>query len=94
VTAANAEIVRMSLSLLVEVGGGIVTLNGLGYAVGSLVGSRGSKPTRIAAVLSIGIRDFAAAAALVTAAGLPMIASLPAVAFDVVEMATSAGLVE
>jgi len=38
------------------------------------------------------MRDFAVAAALVIAAGLPTVASLPAVAFGVVEMATSAGL--
>lgn len=40
VTRVNAEIVRMGLSLLVYVGAGVVTLSGLGYAVGSLVGSR------------------------------------------------------
>jgi BASS family bile acid:Na+ symporter len=92
VTAANAEIIRLNLSLLVGVGAGVVTLNGLGYAVGFLVGSRGSRPIRIASILSVGMRDFAVAAALVIAAGLPTIASLPAVAFGVVEMATSAGL--
>ena len=92
VTAANAEIVRSNLSLLVGVGAGVITLNGLGYAVGFLVTSRGSRPTRIASTLSVGMRDFAVAAALVIAAGLPTIASLPAVAFGVVEMATSAGL--
>lgn len=92
VTAANAEIIRTNLSLLVGVGAGVVTLNGLGYAVGFLVGGRGSRPTRIASILSVGMRDFAVAAALVIAAGLPTIASLPAVAFGVVEMATSAGL--
>jgi BASS family bile acid:Na+ symporter len=92
VTAANAEIVRSNLSLLVGVGAGVVTLNGLGYAVGFLVGRRGPRPTRIASILSVGMRDFAVAAALVIAAGLPTIASLPAVAFGVVELATSAGL--
>lgn len=92
VTAANAEIIRSNLSLLVGVGAGTVTLNILGYVVGFLIGSRGPRPTRIASVLSVGMRDFAVAAALVIAAGLPSIASLPAVAFGVVEMATSAGL--
>ncbi|MEF8863069.1 MAG: Na+-dependent transporter [Haloarculaceae archaeon] len=92
VTAANAEIVRSNLSLLARVGAGVVTLNGLGYVVGFFVGSWGSRPTRIASILSVGMRDFAVAAALVIAAGLPTIASLPAVAFGVVEMATSAGL--
>ena len=92
VTAANADIIRTNLSLLVGVGAGVVTLNGLGYVVGFLVGSRGSRSTEIASILSVGMRDFAVAAALVIAAGLPTIASLPAVAFGVVEMATSAGL--
>ena len=92
VTAANADVIRTNLSLLVGIGAGVVTLNGFGYAVGFLVGGRGSRPTRIASILSVGMRDFAVAAALVIAAGLPTIASLPAVAFGVVEMATSAGL--
>jgi BASS family bile acid:Na+ symporter len=92
VTAANATVIRSNLSLLAGVGVGVVVLNGLGYGLGFLLGSRGSHSTRIASVLSIGMRDFAVAAALVIAAGLPTIASLPAVAFGVVEMATSAGL--
>lgn len=92
VTAANATVIRSNLSLLAGVGVGAVVLNGLGYGLGFLLGSRGSRSTRIASVLSIGMRDFAVAAALIIAAGLPTIASLPAVAFGVVEMATSAGL--
>jgi BASS family bile acid:Na+ symporter len=92
VTAANADVIRTNKSLLAGVGAGVVTLNGLGYAVGFLVGHRGPRPTRVASILSVGMRDFAVAAALVIAAGLPTIASLPAVAFGVVEMATSAGL--
>ena len=92
VTAANATVIRSNLSLLAGVGVGVVVLNGLGYGLGFLLGRRGSRSTRIASVLSIGMRDFAVAAALVIAAGLPTIASLPAVAFGVVEMATSAGL--
>jgi len=92
VTAANADIIRSNLSLLAGVGAGVVTLNGLGYAVGFLLGRREPRPMRIASILSVGMRDFAVAAALVIAAGLPTIASLPAVAFGVVEMATSAGL--
>jgi BASS family bile acid:Na+ symporter len=92
VTAANATVIRSNLSLLAGVGVGVIVLNGLGYGLGFLLGHRGSRSTRIASVLSIGMRDFAVAAALVIAAGLPTIASLPAVAFGVVEMATSAGL--
>ena len=92
VTAANAGVIRSNLSVLAGVGVGVVVLNGLGYGVGFLVSRRGPRPTRIASILSVGMRDFAVAAALVIAAGLPTIASLPAVAFGVVEMATSAGL--
>lgn len=94
VTAANAAVIRSNVSLLVGVGIGAVVLNGVGYGVGFLVGSRAPRPMRIASVLSVGMRDFAVAAALVIAAGLPTIASLPAVAFGVVEMTTSAGLVK
>jgi BASS family bile acid:Na+ symporter len=97
VTAANATVVRSNASLLVGVGAGAVLLNGIGYGVGHFLlapvpGDRASRATRIASVLSVGMRDFAVAAALVIAAGLPTVASLPAVAFGVVEMTTSAGL--
>lgn len=92
VTAANAAVIRSNASLLVGVGAGVVALNGLGYTLGFLLGSQASRPERIASILSVGMRDFAVAAALVIAAGLPTIASLPAVVFGVVEMATSAGL--
>jgi len=92
VTAANASVVRSNTDLLAAVGVGVVALNAVGYGVGFLAGSRSSRPTRIASVLSVGMRDFAVAAALVVATGLPTIASLPAVAFGVVEMGTSAGL--
>ncbi|MDS0475211.1 bile acid:sodium symporter [Natrinema sp. 1APR25-10V2] len=92
VTAANAGVVRSNASLLSGIGLGVVLLNGIGYGIGYLLGSRAPRPTRIAAVLSVGMRDFAVAAALVLAAGLPTIASLPAVAFGVVEMISSAGL--
>lgn len=67
-------------------------LNGLGYGIGFLLGSHGPRPTRIASTLSVGMREFAVAAALVVAAGLPTIASLPAIGFDVGETVTSAGL--
>ena len=92
VTAANAAVIRSNAGVLLAVVAGVVALNVVGYGVGFVVGSRGSRSTRIASVLSVGMRDFAVAAALVVAAGLPTIASLPAVAFGVVEMATSAGL--
>lgn len=92
VTAANAAIIRSNLDLLVVVGAGVVALNTLGYGLGFLVAHREDRATRVASVLSVGMRDFAVAAALVIAAGLPTIASLPAVVFGVVEMTTSAGL--
>ena len=92
VTAANAVVIRSNLGVLTGVVAGVVALNGLGYGVGFLVSHREDRSTRIASVLSVGMRDFAVAAALVIAAGLPTIASLPAVVFGVVEMTTSAGL--
>lgn len=92
VTAANAGVIRSNLALLAGVGAGAVALNGLGYGIGFLLSHRGDQPTRIASVLSIGMRDFAVAAALVIAAGLPTVASLPAVVFGVVEMSTSTGM--
>jgi BASS family bile acid:Na+ symporter len=92
VTAANAGVIRSAGAALLPVGLGAVTLNGVGYLLGWIGGARRARPERIAVTLSVGTRDFAVAAALVVAAGLPTIASLPAVTFGVVEMATSAGL--
>ncbi|ACV48553.1 MULTISPECIES: bile acid:sodium symporter family protein [Halomicrobium] len=92
VTAANAATIRLNTGLLTGIGVGVVVLNTLGYGIGFVLSRAGSRSTHIASVLSVGMRDFAIAAALVIAAGLPTIASLPAVAFGVVEMATSAGL--
>ncbi|WP_200778443.1 hypothetical protein [Halobaculum gomorrense] len=80
--------------MLVGVGAGVVTLNGLGYTVGFLVGSRGLRPKRIFSILSTGMRDFAVAAALVSAAGLQTIAALPAVVFRIVKMTTGIGLIK
>jgi BASS family bile acid:Na+ symporter len=92
VAAANAAIIRSNVDLLAGIGVGVVGLNLAGYGMGFLAGSGAPRGMRIAATLSVGMRDFAVAAALVIAAGLPTIASLPAVVFGVVEMATSAGL--
>jgi BASS family bile acid:Na+ symporter len=92
VTAANVEVVRSDISLLVPVGFGVLALNGSGYLLGWAGGVREERPDRIALALSVGTRDFAVAAALIVASGLPAIASLPAVAFGIVEMVTSAGL--
>ena len=92
VTAVNAAVIRSNMALLAGVGAGVIALNVFGYGVGFLISRTGNRSTRIASVLSVGMRDFAVAAALVIAAGLPTIASLPAVVFGVVEMTTSAGL--
>ena len=93
VTAANASLIRSETDLLVVVGAGALGLNLAGYALG-WVGTRSAAgPARIAGTLSVGMRDFAVAAAVVTAAGFPASASLPAVVFGIVEMATSALLV-
>ncbi|MFB6198717.1 MAG: bile acid:sodium symporter family protein [Halobacteriaceae archaeon] len=64
VTAANAGVIRSNASLVVGVGVGVIILNGVGYVVGYLLGTRMSRETRIASILSIGMRDFAVAAAL------------------------------
>ncbi|PSP83902.1 Na+-dependent transporter [Halobacteriales archaeon QS_1_68_17] len=91
VTAANAAVIRAG-ETLVPVVAGVVALNALGYALG-WTGSVGfPRADRIASVLSVGMRDFAVAAALIVAAGLPAVASLPAVVFGVVEMSSSAAL--
>jgi BASS family bile acid:Na+ symporter len=92
VTAANASLLRSSSSLLLVVGVGAAALNAVGYAAGWLAGSAFSRAERIAALFSVGTRDFAVAAGLVVAAGFPAAASLPAVTFGVVEMASSAAL--
>lgn len=92
VAAANAGLIRANLDLLGVVGVAAVALNASGYLLG-WVGSWGlGREARIAAMLSVGMRDFAVAAALVVASGFPPAAALPAVVFGVVEMATSAGL--
>lgn len=92
VTAENAPLIRANVDLLGVVGLGGLALNAAGYGLGwsSSIGS--DRTTRIAAALSVGMRDFAVAAALVGAAGFPPAAALPAVAFGVVEMVSSAGL--
>ncbi|MFB6101625.1 MAG: bile acid:sodium symporter family protein [Haloplanus sp.] len=92
VTAANAGVVRTGGNRLLAVVVGAVALNLLGYGVGWVAAARAARPERIATLLSVGMRDFAVAAAVVVAAGLPTVASLPAVAFGLVEMITSAGL--
>lgn len=94
VAAANADIVRENLALVPAVVAAAAALNLGGYAAGWLAGLPFDRPTRVAAVLSVGMRDFAVAAALVVAAGFPSVASLPAVVFGVVEMVTSAGLAQ
>lgn len=92
VAAANATLVRSGGTVLAAVAVGAIALNGVGYAAGWTAGRSFPREERIAATLSVGMRDFAVAAALVVASGFPEVASLPAVAFGVVEMATSAGL--
>ncbi len=92
VTAANAAVVRANAGILVGVLAGAVALNAVGYGLGFVAGAGRPREERIATVLSVGMRDFAVAAALVVAAGLPTVASLPAVAFGAVEMTSAAGL--
>ena len=90
VTAANTDLLRSDV--VPAVLAGAIALNVGGYAVGWVLGRGLSRPRRTATTLSVGMRDFAVAAALAVAAGLPPSAALPAVAFGVVELSTSAGL--
>lgn len=93
VTAANAGVLRSSTAPLTTIAIGAAALNVAGYGLGYLLGWGRSEAERTAAVLSVGMRDFAVAAGLVVAAGLPTLATLPAVVFGIIEMTTSAGLV-
>jgi bile acid:Na+ symporter, BASS family len=92
VTAANASLVRDSGAVLLLVAFGAVVLNSTGYGIGWFVGRNFTRGERIAATLSIGMRDFAVAAALLVGASFPTAATLPAVVFGIIEMTTSAGL--
>lgn len=92
VTAANASLIRDGGSVLLFIAIGALGLNVIGYSSGWLVSWRFDRAERIAATLSVGMRDFAVAAALLVGAGFPPAATLPAVVFGIVEMATSAGL--
>lgn len=92
VAAANASLVRDGGTILLLVLFGAVVLNGTGYVAGWLASWKFTRRERIAATLSIGMRDFAVAAALLVGAGFPTAATLPAVVFGIVEMTTSAGL--
>ena len=94
VTAANAEALRAGGTTLALVGAGAVALNAAGYAGGWLVSWSFSRAERVAALFSVGMRDFAVAAALVVGAGFPTAAAVPAVVFGIVEMTTSAALVK
>ncbi|MFB6236104.1 MAG: bile acid:sodium symporter family protein [Halopenitus sp.] len=93
VTAENAAIITSNLELVAFVGVGVVALNLTGYLLGWVVSVASEREGRIAVTLSVGMRDFAVAAALVVAAGFPPMASLPAVLFGIVEMVSSAALV-
>jgi BASS family bile acid:Na+ symporter len=92
VTATSAGVVREGAPTLLAVGAGAVALNGGGYAAGWLASRSLDRDERVAATLSVGMRDFAVAAALLVGAGFPTLATLPAVVFGVVEMTTGAGL--
>lgn len=92
VTAANAALIRTAGPVLLVIGLGVVALNGYGYAAGWLASRRFPREERIATTLSVGMRDFAVAAALLVAAGFPAAATLPAILFGIIEMTSSAGL--
>jgi BASS family bile acid:Na+ symporter len=90
VAAANAALLRADPARTATVAVAALELNVAGYTLGYLASTGGTRPTRIATTLSVGMRDFAVAAALVVAAGFPTLASVPAITFGVVEMTTSA----
>ncbi|WP_266083232.1 bile acid:sodium symporter family protein [Haladaptatus caseinilyticus] len=92
VTAANASLVRDSGDVLVSVVVGALVLNSGGYIAGWFISRNFTRGERIASTLSVGMRDFAVAAALLVGASFPTSATLPAVVFGIVEMTTSAGL--
>ena len=93
VTATNAGLVRGgSRGTLAAVLVGAAALNGVGYALGWLLGRPLAPDERVTALFSVGMRDFAVAAGVVVAAGFPPAAALPAVAFGLVEMVSSAAL--
>ncbi|MBV0902247.1 bile acid:sodium symporter family protein [Haloarcula salina] len=94
VTGANAGLLRGDPATLAFVGATALALNVTGYALGWLVTAGTARAARIAGSLSVGMRDFAVAAALVVTAGFPPEAALPAVAFGVIEMATSAAIAQ
>ena len=93
VAAANAGLVRGgSRGALAAVLVGAAALNGVGYALGWILGRPLAPDERVTALFSVGMRDFAVAAGVVVAAGFPPPAALPAVAFGLVEMISSAAL--
>jgi len=71
VSAANASLLHGSLDRLVLIGSAAFALNVVGYGLGwgaaRLAG--GTQSERLAGVFTVGMRDFAVAAALVVAAG-------------------------
>lgn len=92
VAAANADVVLGAPAALGPVVAAALALLAAGLALG-WVGSRGLGPgERRASLMSVGMRDFAVAAGVVLAAGLPAEAALPAVVFGVAEMVAAAGL--
>jgi BASS family bile acid:Na+ symporter len=92
VTAVAVRSVRPDGATLASVAVAAVALNAAGYALGWAAGAALGREERIASTLSVGMRDFAVAAALLVATGFPPSATLPAVVYGVVEMTTSAGL--
>lgn len=95
VTAANTDALQNQAVLgSVLVGAAALNLTGylLGWVSSGLLDAWFTRKQRIAALYCVGMRDFAVAAAIVVSAGLPTIASLPAVTFGVIEMLTAAAL--
>lgn len=86
VAAGSRDAVTTDTGRLALVAAGVFLLHAVGYAAGWAVCLDRPRTDRIAAAFSVGMRDFAVAAALVTAAGLPPQTALPAVLFGFLEM--------
>jgi len=93
VAAANAPLLPQN-GLLALTAVAALALNLSGYALGwtATALTDATPPERTAGTLAVGMRDFAVAAALATAAGFPEAAALPAVCFGIIELTTSATL--
>lgn len=89
VAAGSRDVVNTGGRRLLEAAVGVVLFLVAGAALGWVVCLGARRRDRVTSTFSVGMRDFAVAAALVTAAGLPAVAALPAVLYGFLEMVAS-----